>query len=71
MCPENELVNAWFQMTDEKRPDPEIAARALAEAKARKSAEKPLDLPEERGGRDGAEPVRFGDWEKNGIAYDF
>jgi hypothetical protein len=30
-----------------------------------------LNLPEELGGRDGPEPVRFGDWEKKGIAVDF
>jgi hypothetical protein len=49
----------------------EAAARALAEAEARRRAEKPLALPPERGGRQGPEPVRYGDWEKNGIAVDF
>jgi hypothetical protein len=47
------------------------AARALEEAKLRKAKEKPLNLPKELGGRDGPEPVRFGDWEKKGIATDF
>lgn len=47
------------------------AARALAEAQARKQAEDALALPTELGGRDGPEPVRFGDWEKKGIAIDF
>ncbi|MBC8407332.1 MAG: DUF1674 domain-containing protein [Rhodobacteraceae bacterium] len=28
-------------------------------------------LPTEIGGRDGPEPVRFGDWEKKGLAVDF
>ena len=28
-------------------------------------------LPPELGGRDGPEPVRYGDWEKKGIAIDF
>lgn len=45
--------------------------RALAEAAARRAAEAPLTLPPEEGGRDGPEPVRFGDWEKKGIAVDF
>lgn len=49
----------------------EAAARALKEAEARKANAKPQDLPEELGGRDGPEPVRFGDWEKKGIASDF
>lgn len=47
------------------------AKRALSEAKARKSAAKPLDLPSELGGRDGPEPIRYGDWEKKGIVSDF
>ncbi|MEL6197053.1 MAG: DUF1674 domain-containing protein [Pseudomonadota bacterium] len=48
------------------------AARALAEAEARRADETPLDLPKELGGRDdGPEAVRYGDWEKKGIAVDF
>jgi hypothetical protein len=58
-------------MTDHT-PDalPPAAIRALAEAEARQKAAKP-DLPVELGGRNGPEPVRYGDWEKKGIAYDF
>jgi len=47
------------------------AARALAEAEARRAAAPSLNLPGEQGGRDGPEPVRFGDWERRGIAVDF
>lgn len=50
---------------------PPAAQRALAEAEARRKAAKALELPPELGGRDGPEPVRFGDWEKKGIAIDF
>jgi len=50
---------------------PPAAQRALAEAEARRKAAKDLALPPELGGRDGPEPVRFGDWEKKGIAVDF
>ncbi len=49
----------------------EIAKRALQEAAERRAKVRPLELPEELGGRDGPEPVRFGDWEKKGIASDF
>ena len=49
----------------------QAAKRALKEAAERKAAAKPLDLPEELGGRDGPEPIRFGDWEKKGITSDF
>ena len=47
------------------------AQRALAEAAARRAAEDADALPKETGGRDGPEPTRFGDWEKNGITSDF
>ena len=49
----------------------EAAKRALAEAKVRREAAKPLDLPVELGGRDGPEPIRFGDWESKCITSDF
>ncbi|MEB8389125.1 DUF1674 domain-containing protein [Rhodobacteraceae bacterium KMM 6894] len=64
-------------MTDsEHRPDlpadlPPAAQRALAEAEARRQAATALDLPRELGGRKGPEPVRYGDWEKKGLAVDF
>jgi hypothetical protein len=56
-----------------KRPDPAVAARALAEAKARKEADvwQAKLAPKEIGGRGGEDPVRFGDWEVKGIAHDF
>ncbi len=47
------------------------ATRALAEAAARRAAIPPVRLPPEVGGRNGPEPVRFGDWELKGIASDF
>ena len=50
---------------------PAAARRALAEAEARRTAEVPLHLPVEHGGRRGPEPVRYGDWEKSGLAIDF
>ncbi|MEJ6477518.1 MAG: hypothetical protein ACI86S_001270 [Paracoccaceae bacterium] len=50
---------------------PAAALRALEEAQARRKATKDDPLPTELGGRDGPEPVRFGDWEKKGIAVDF
>lgn len=59
-------------MTDKSPADmPSAAKRALAEAEARRRAANPADLPPELGGRDGPEPVRYGDWERKGIAVDF
>jgi hypothetical protein len=60
-------------MTDqpENTELPEAAKRALAEAEERRKKAKQQDLPKELGGRDGPEPVRFGDWERKGIAVDF
>ncbi|GHE01681.1 hypothetical protein U879_16410 [Defluviimonas sp. 20V17] len=61
------------EMPETTRPDlPPAARRALAEAEARrKAAEAAAPLPTELGGRDGPEPVRYGDWEKKGLAIDF
>lgn len=50
---------------------PEAARRALAEAHARRKAERLVVRPKELGGREGPEPVRYGDWERKGIAVDF
>ena len=59
-------------MSEDSRDDlPEAAKRALAEAEERRKKEKALELPKELGGRDGPEAVRYGDWEKKGIAIDF
>ncbi len=67
-------------MTDDVTPDlpaaelpaklPAAALRALAEAEARRAVAV-APLAKELGGRNGPEPVRFGDWEKKGIAIDF
>ena len=49
-------------MSEETRKElPPAAQRALAEAEERRKAAKAPDLPTELGGRDGPEPVRFGD----------
>lgn len=59
-------------MADQTRDDlPPAAQRALAEAEERRKKAKKLELAPELGGRDGPEPVRYGDWEKKGIAVDF
>ena len=50
---------------------PEAAKRALAEAEERRKKAQELERPKELGGREGPEPVRYGDWEKKGIAVDF
>ncbi|WP_425106167.1 DUF1674 domain-containing protein [Ancylobacter sp.] len=44
----------------------------MAEAEARRAASAaPVVGPREIDGRDGPEPVRYGDWEVKGIATDF
>ncbi|GGE20588.1 hypothetical protein SAMN05421774_10639 [Gemmobacter megaterium] len=60
-------------MSDEAlHPDlPPAALRALAEAEERRRKASEVVLPPELGGRDGPEPVRYGDWEKKGLAIDF
>lgn len=58
-------------MSDPQKDLPPAAKRALAEAAERRKTEAKQELPTELGGRDGPEPVRFGDWERKGIAVDF
>ena len=61
-------------MTDAPAPPPAslppAALRALAEAEERRRTAAPL-RPTELGGRSGPEPVRYGDWERKGLAIDF
>ncbi len=47
------------------------AKRALAEAEERRRRETSHNMPAEVGGRGGADPARFGDWEIKGRAIDF
>jgi hypothetical protein len=54
-----------------KKPLSDAARRALAEAEARRAAAQAKPAPKEFGGPKGPEPVRYGDWEKKGIASDF
>lgn len=53
----------------------EAARRALAEAEARRAEmlarEEELARRREIDGRDGPDPVRYGDWERKGLASDF
>ena len=57
------------------KPLPEAARRALDEAAERRrqrdAQARSNPVPREFNGRDGPEPVRYGDWEKDGIAVDF
>jgi hypothetical protein len=45
--------------------------RAKAEAEVRRKSSVSRAQPTEIGGRDGPEPTRYGDWERNGIISDF
>ncbi len=56
-----------------RRDLPPAAQRALAEAaERRRQRDAEADArPAELGGREGPDPARYGDWEKNGIASDF
>jgi hypothetical protein len=59
-----------------RRPLPEAAARALAEAAARRAERRnkkagTSQAANEIAGRGGLDPTRYGDWEVNGLASDF
>lgn len=55
------------------KPKPDLPASPPATAPADRTAPEPPSRPsaEEVGGRGGAEPTRYGDWEVNGICTDF
>lgn len=55
----------------EKKELSPVALRALKEAEERKQLEREAKNPKELGGREGPDPVRFGDWENKGIISDF
>lgn len=57
----------------DERDLPPAARRALAEAEARRAAraEAEAGRAKEIGGPQGPDPVRYGDWEKDGIISDF
>ena len=57
--------------SDTPKDLPPAAQRAMAEAEERRKSAAKEQLPTELGGRDGPEPVRYGDWEKKGLAIDF
>ena len=48
-------------------PDPAPGTQQPEQA----PVEKEVAAPKEIGGRDGPEPTRYGDWEKNGRCIDF
>jgi hypothetical protein len=55
------------------KPLSPAAQRALAEAAARRAEvdARAKGTAKEKGGREGPDPVRYGDWEVKGIASDF
>ena len=59
-------------MSKQAKDNPGSPETAAAEADAAPGAETTAQpLPKEVGGREGPEPVRYGDWEKNGRCIDF
>ena len=52
-------------MTNKKVVPEKTTEKSTAEDKKQEGA------PKELGGRDGPDPVRYGDWENKGIASDF
>lgn len=74
---ENEKIESGDQPESQKKRGrmtdiPEAARRALAEAEQRRKAMDARPKPAvELNGRKGPDPVRYGDWEKDGIISDF
>lgn len=53
-------------MTDSQISKSEASAKSVLVVEP-----SPVPLPVEIGGREGPEPTRYGDWEKNGRCIDF
>ncbi len=77
-CYSDLLKGVILKMTanDNNSELPDAAKRALAEAAERGEkqaveAKNTPPAPKEILGRDGPDPIRFGDWEKDGITSDF
>jgi hypothetical protein len=52
-------------------PETESADTATPDHSSASAEEQSGERPREIGGRDGPEPTRYGDWEKNGRCIDF
>lgn len=67
------MSSSRTKQSNAKPPAPDVAARALAEARARQAEidAKTSDTPKEIAGRGGLDPARYGDWEVKGISSDF
>jgi hypothetical protein len=69
--PDNDNSHLPKDESAPKKPLSPAAKRALEEAEQRRQVGKQQEMPPEIGGRGGADPARFGDWEINGRAVDF
>ncbi len=69
--PDNDNSETQIETAAPSKPLSPAAQRALKEAEERRQAAAKTTTPEEFGGRGGADPARFGDWEINGRAIDF
>lgn len=58
-------------MIGQPQPAPEPAPDDRPAQEAAPAAAATTVLPREIGGREGPEPTRYGDWEKNGRCIDF
>ena len=73
-APKPSASSAASDTAPERHPQMAAAQRALAEADARRAERnrKPASAePREVNGRGGLDPIRYGDWEINGLTSDF
>lgn len=70
------MISEIILITDSDLPEPDLAKPDLAgfrsdAASTETSASEPCTEVKEIGGREGLDPTRYGDWEKNGRCIDF
>jgi hypothetical protein len=58
-------------VADDASPAPQPASASISDDTAKTGETLPKTVTREIGGREGPEPTRYGDWEKNGRCIDF
>ena len=65
------MISEIILITDPDLPEPDLPEFRSDAAPTETSASEPSTEVKEIGGREGLDPTRYGDWEKNGRCIDF
>lgn len=65
------MISEIILITEPDLPEPDLAGFRSDAVPTEPSASEPRTGVREIGGREGLDPTRYGDWEKNGRCIDF